>query len=401
LIQDEENFAAHNYHPLPVVFDSAKGCVVKDPEGKQYFDFLSAYSAVNQGHCHPDIAKVMIEQLQKLTLSSRAFHNSTFPLYAKYMNQRFGYETLLPMNTGAEAVETSLKLARKWGYLKKGIPQDKAIIITCENNFHGRTLGIISFSNDPEARANYGPFLPGFMHVPHGDAKALERVLEEHGKNVCGFLVEPIQGEAGIMIPPEGYYRDIAALCKKHNVLLIDDEIQTGLGRTGHMLAMDHEKVRPDVVLLGKALGGGFLPISAVLSDKQHMLFEPGTHGSTYGGNPLASMVAIESLKVLDREKLCDNAVTLGKQLTDSLNKLKETFPFVTHVRGRGLLSAIELDPKHKKSAWDLCLIFKENGLLAKPTHENIIRLAPPLVITKSQLTECINIIGKSLKQIE
>jgi ornithine--oxo-acid transaminase len=401
LIQEEENFAAHNYHPLPVVFDSAKGCIVKDPEGKQYFDFLSAYSAVNQGHCHPDIAKVMIEQLQKLTLSSRAFHNSTFPKYAKYMSQRFGYETLLPMNTGAEAVETSLKLARKWGYLKKGIPQDKAIIIACENNFHGRTLGIISFSNDPEARANYGPFLPGFMHVPHGDAKALERVLEEHGKNVCGFLVEPIQGEAGIIIPPDGYYRDIAALCKKHNVLLIDDEIQNGIGRTGHMLAMDHEKVRPDVVLLGKALGGGFLPISAVLSDKQHMLFEPGTHGSTYGGNPLAAMVAIESLQVLEREKLCDNAVTLGKQLTEALNKLKETYPFVTHVRGRGLLSAIELDPKHKKSAWDLCLIFKENGLLAKPTHKNIIRLAPPLVITKSQLTECINIIGKSLKQIE
>jgi ornithine--oxo-acid transaminase len=401
LIQEEEHFAAHNYHPLPVVFDSAKGCIVKDPEGKEYFDFLSAYSAVNQGHCHPDIAKVMIDQLQKLTLSSRAFHNSTFPKYAKFMNKTFGYETLLPMNTGAEAVETSLKLARKWGYLKKGIPQDKAIIITCENNFHGRTLGIISFSTDPDAKANYGPFLPGFMHVPHGDAKALEKVLEEHGKNVCGFLVEPIQGEAGIIIPPEGYYRDIAALCKKHNVLLIDDEIQTGLGRTGHMLAMDHEKVRPDVVLLGKALGGGFLPISAVLSDKQHMLFEPGTHGSTYGGNPLAATVAIESLEVLHREKLCDHAVTLGKHLTQELNKLKETYPFVTHVRGRGLLNAIELDRNHKKSAWDLCLIFKENGLLAKPTHENIIRLAPPLVITKDQLTECIKIIGKSLKQIE
>jgi len=401
LIKIEESCTASNYHPLPVVFESAKGCVVRDPEGKEYFDFLSAYSAVNQGHCHPDIAKAMIEQLQKLTLSSRAFHNSTFPKYAEYMNKTFGYETLLPMNTGAEAVETGVKLARKWGYIKKGIPQNQAIIIACENNFHGRTMGIISFSTDPDAQRNYGPFLPGFMHVPHGDAKALEKVLEEHGKNVCGFLVEPIQGEAGILIPPEGYYKEISALCKKHNVLLISDEIQTGLGRTGHMLAMDHEKVRPDVVLLGKALGGGFLPISVVLSDKQHMLFEPGTHGSTYGGNALASVVAVESLEVLKREKLSENAQTLGKHLVESLTNLKKTFPFVTKVRGRGLLCAIELDPKHKKTAWDLCLIFKENGLLAKPTHENIIRLAPPLVITKSQLTECINIISKSLKQIE
>lgn len=401
LIAIEEKYAAHNYHPLPVVFHRAQGCIVWDPEGKQYFDFLSAYSAINQGHCHPDIAMVMTDQLNKLTLSSRAFHNSTFPEYAKYMHETFGYDMLLPMNTGAEAVETALKLARKWGYKKKGIPQDKALIIACQENFHGRTLGIISMSTDPSAKDNYGPFLPGFMHVPHGDTKALEELLEEHGKNVCGFIFEPIQGEAGILIPPDGYYKEVSALCKKHNVLCIADEVQTGLGRTGYMLAVDYEAIRPDVVILGKALGGGFLPISAVLSDKEHMVFEPGTHGSTYGGNSLASAVAIESLEVIKRENLCGQAAELGKILLTALKEEQRKYPFVKKVRGRGLLNAIEIDPTHHKSAWDLCIAFKDNGLLAKPTHETIIRLAPPLNIGKSNLEECIKIIRKSLKEIE
>jgi len=401
LIKTEALYAAHNYHPLPVVFHRAKGTLVWDPEGRQYYDFLSAYSAVNQGHCHPDIANAMIEQLKTLTLSSRAFYNSTFPKFAKYMSKMFGYEMLLPMNTGAEAIETALKLARKWGYQKKKIEQNKALIICCKDNFHGRTIGIISMSTDSEARENYGPFLPGFINILHGDSKSLAKALEEHGKNVCAFLFEPIQGEAGIIVPPDGYYKEISALCKKYNVLLIADEIQTGLGRTGYMLATDYEKVRPDVVLLGKALGGGFLPISCVICDKEHMVFEPGTHGSTYGGNALASAVAIESLEVIRREKLCERSAELGTILKTSLLKEKEKYPFITHVRGRGLLNAIELNPKHHKSAWDLCLVMKDNGLLAKPTHENIIRFAPPLIIEKDQLQECINIISLSLKKIE
>lgn len=401
LIKTEKHYAAHNYKPIPVVFERATGCLVWDPEGNQYYDFLSAYSAVNQGHCHPEIAKVMIEQLQKLTLSSRAFHNSTFPTYAKFMSELFGYESILPMNTGAEAVETAIKLARKWGYKVKGIEKDKAVVVVCENNFHGRTITIISMSNDPDSYTNYGPFTPGFMSIPHGDSASLEKLLQIHGKNVCGFLVEPIQGEAGVIIPPDGYYKEISRICKQFNVLLIADDIQAGLGRTGYLTSMEYENVRPDVVLLGKALGGGFLPISAVLSDKQHMLFEPGTHGSTYGGNALSSVVAIEALQVIQRENLCRKSIESGKILLAALMLEKQRYPFIRSVRGRGLFQAIELDPTHKFSALELCMKFKEKGLLAKPTHENIIRLAPPLSIEPHQLNECIQIISKSLREIE
>jgi len=395
----EDKFAAHNYHPIPVVFERAEGVHVWDPEGKKYYDFLSAYSAVNQGHCHPALLKAMTDQAQKLTLSSRAFHNSVFPLFAEHITKLFKYDSVLPMNTGAEAVETAIKTARKWGYYKKGIPKDQAIIISCENNFHGRTLGIVSMSTDPDARDGYGPFLPGFRIVPFGDIKALENVLNECGERVCGFLMEPIQGEAGIIIPPDGFLTQASKLCKKHNVLFIADEVQCGLARTGKMLASDWEPCRPDIVVLGKALGGGLLPVSCILADYHVMdVYKPGTHGSTFGGNPLSSAVAMASLRVLTEENLAENAQKLGTIFRDRLEKVQEKHKFITAIRGKGLFNAIDLDEKYPKKAWDLCIEFANRGLLAKPTHEHIIRLAPPLTMTQDQLEDCIEIITDSIE---
>ncbi|ANB11425.1 ornithine-oxo-acid transaminase [Sugiyamaella lignohabitans] len=401
----EHKYSAHNYHPLPVVFAKASGSLVWDPEGKEYLDFLSAYSAVNQGHCHPKIIQALIDQASKLTLSSRAFYNDVFGSFAKYVTEYFGYEMVLPMNTGAEAVETGIKLARKWGYMKKGIPENEAIVLAATENFHGRTLAIVSMSTDPEAKENYGPYLNQVGPVIPGTNKPLrynnigdlEEAFDRAGDKIAAFLVEPIQGEAGIVVPSDDYLVKVAELCKKHNVLFIADEIQTGIARTGKLLCVEHSNVKPDIVLLGKAISGGVTPVSAVLSSKEIMsCFEPGTHGSTYGGNPLSCAVAIAALQVVKDEGLVERAATLGEKFRDGLKPLLKT-GIVTEIRGKGLLNAIVIDSSkaNGRTAWDLCLLMKDHGLLAKPTHENIIRLAPPLVITEDQIAKGLDIIAK------
>lgn len=393
----EEKYGAHNYHPLPVVLHKGEGVHLWDVEGKKYFDFLSGYSAVNQGHCHPKIVNALIEQAQQLTLTSRAFHSSLLGECEKYMTAYFGYEKVLLMNTGVEAVESAIKLARRWGYRQKKIAANQAKIIVCRNNFHGRTTTVISFSSDPSSRADFGPFTPGFIEIEYNNLQELAKALDD--QSVCGFLVEPLQGEAGVMVPDEGYLEKAYALCREANVLFMADEIQTGLCRTGKMLACDHENVRPDILILGKALSGGVLPVSAVLTDDEVMLtIGPGEHGSTYGGNPLACKVAMAALEVLKEEELDKKAAVLGEHFRAGLKKLSS--PLIKTVRGKGLLNAIVIADPNKDAAWNLCLKMKENGLLAKPTHGDKIRLAPPLVITREQLDECIAIIGKSLEQV-
>jgi ornithine--oxo-acid transaminase len=390
----EEKYGAHNYHPIPVVLERGEGVYVWDVDGKRYYDFLSGYSAVNQGHCHPKIVQSFIEQSQKLTLTSRAFHNDVLGEFEKYITSLFGYDKVLPMNTGVEAVETAIKLCRKWAYEVKGITEGKATIIVCDGNFHGRTSTVISFSNDPLARKNFGPYMPGFISIPYNDINALEKALND--KDVAGFLFEPIQGEAGVFVPDDGYLSKAKQLCEEANVLLIADEIQTGLARTGKMLACDHENVRPDILLLGKALSGGMMPASAVLADDEIMMvIKPGEHGSTYGGNPLASKVAITSLQVLKDEQMAENAALMGKLLREELKKIGSLH--IAMIRGKGLLNAIVIDHRHNDAAWEFCLALKENGLLAKPTHGDKIRFAPPLIINKEQIMECVEIIRKSL----
>lgn len=393
-IEREERFGAHNYHPLPVVLEHGEGVYVWDVEGKKYFDFLSAYSALNQGHNHPMIVKALIDQVQKLALTSRAFHNNVLGEYEEYITNYFGYDKVLPMNSGAEGVETAMKLARRWSYVKKGIPENNAKIIVCEGNFHGRTITIISASTDPDSYGKFGPFTPGFIKIPYNNLPALEKALQD--PLVAGFLVEPIQGEAGVVIPDDGYLKAASELCKKNNVLFIGDEIQTGLCRTGKMLACDHENVHPDILILGKALSGGLLPVSAVLASDEIMLcVKPGEHGSTYGGNPLAAKVAIAALRVLKDENLAEKAERLGNILLSELKSIKHDH--ITLVRGKGLFCAMVIKPKDGKDAWDVCLALKENGLLAKPTHGDIIRFAPPLIITDQQLSECVEIIRATL----
>ena len=397
----EDKYGAHNYHPLPVVLERGEGVYVWDVEGKKYFDFLSAYSAVNQGHCHPKIIGALTDQAKILTLTSRAFFNDKLGEYEKFATTYFGFEKILPMNTGAEAVETALKLARKWAYEKKGVPQNQAKIIVCENNFHGRTTTIISFSNDPDARQNFGPFTTGFVRIPYDDIDALREALND--PNIAAFLVEPIQGEAGVYVPGEGYLTEAAKLCKEKNVLFIADEVQTGIARTGKLLAVDHENVKPDVLILGKAISGGVYPISAVLADNHIMeVIHPGQHGSTFGGNPMASAVAIAALNVVTDEKLAENAETLGQLFRAEMNKLVKSSKLVCQVRGKGLLNAVIIDDAADgTTAWDICMKLSENGLLAKPTHGNIIRFAPPLVMTKDQLMECVGIISKTITDFE
>jgi ornithine--oxo-acid transaminase len=396
LMELEEHYGAHNYHPIPVVLDRGEGVYVWDVEGKKYFDFLSAYSAVNQGHCHPAIVSATTKQLQKLTLSSRAFYNDSLGEYEKFITKFFGYDKVLPMNTGAEGVETALKMARRWGYVKKGIADNEAKIVVCENNFHGRTISIVSISTDPDSYGQFGPFTPGFLKVPYNDADALDKLLSSD-KNIAGFLIEPVQGEAGVVIPDAGYLKKAYDICKKHNVLFIADEIQSGLGRTGKMLSCDHDGVHADILILGKALSGGVYPVSAVLSNDEIMLcIKPGQHGSTYGGNPVACKAAIAGLTVLKEEKLAENSERLGKILLTELNKIKDERPdLVTTVRGKGLFAAMVIKEKEGKTAWEVCLKMMEQGLLAKPTHGDIIRFAPPLVMTKEQLMECVAIIRK------
>lgn len=393
----EEKYGAHNYHPLPVVLDKGEGVYLWDVEGKKYYDFLSGYSAVNQGHCHPRLVDVLTDQAKKLTLTSRAFHSSLLGEFEKYITNYFGYEKVLVMNTGVEAVESAIKLARRWGYRRKKIAEDQAKIIVCRNNFHGRTTTVISFSSDESSRADFGPYMAGFPMIDYNDLSQLGEALKD--ETVCGFLFEPMQGEAGVKVPDEGYIRKAYELCRDANVLLMADEIQTGLCRTGKMLACDHEGVRPDILILGKALSGGMLPVSAVLADDEIMLtIGPGEHGSTYGGNPLACRVAMEALQILKDEELDKKASTLGEYFREELAALAS--PLITAVRGKGLLNAIVVGHANKEAAWKLCLLMKENGLLAKPTHGDKIRLAPPLVITKEQLGECVRIIGKSLEEL-
>jgi len=413
LINMENEYGAHNYHPLPVVFDSAQGAKVWDPEGKEYIDMLSAYSAVNQGHCHPKIVATLVEQAQKLTLSSRAFYNSVFGRFAQMITQMFSYESVLPVNTGVEAVESAIKLARKWGYLKKGIPDGEAIVFSAAGNFHGRSLGVISLSTDPESRDGFGPYLSGVGPYYLDDKEArcirfgvisdLERALELYGTRVAAFLVEPIQGEAGIVVPPSGYLAQVRELCTKHNVLMICDEIQTGLCRTGKMLCSEHDNVRPDMILLGKALSGGVYPVSAVLADRDIMYcIQPGEHGSTYGGNPLGCAVAMTALRVLVDEKLADRAEKLGEIFRAGILALKS--PFVKEVRGKGLLNAVVIDEEKSckgRTAWQFCLLLKSRGVLAKPTHCNIVRFAPPLVILEEDLRKAVDIIGQCLADLD
>ena len=398
----ENKYGAHNYHPLPVVLSRGEGVYVWDVEGKKYYDFLSAYSAVNQGHCHPKIVGAMVNQAQTLTLTSRAFYNDMLGRFEQKITKIFGFDKLLPMNTGAEAVETALKICRKWAYEKKGIAENDAEIIVCENNFHGRTTTIISFSNDPVARKNFGPYTDGFIKIEYDNLNALEEALENNN-NVAGFLVEPIQGEAGVYVPSEGYLAKAKALCEKHNVLFIADEVQTGIARTGKMLAVDHENVKPDVLILGKALSGGAYPVSGVLANDAVMnVIKPGNHGSTFGGNPVAAAVGIAALDVVAEENLAENAETLGQLFRSELNKFIVTTDLVTKVRGKGLLNAILInDTEESSTAWDICMALKENGLLAKPTHGNIIRFAPPLVMNKEQLLDCVGIIVNTLKGFE
>jgi len=398
LIEKENKYGAHNYHPLPVVLEKGEGVYVWDVDGKKYYDFLSAYSAVNQGHCHPKIVGAMISQAQTLALTSRAFYNDKLGNYEEYITNYFGFDKVLPMNTGAEAVETALKLCRKWAYEVKGIHEDLAQIIVCENNFHGRTTTIISFSNDESARKNFGPFTDGFIKIEYDNLEALEKVLES-SKNIAGFLVEPIQGEAGVYVPSEGYLAKAKALCEKHNVLFIADEVQTGIARTGKLLAVHHENVQPDILILGKAISGGVYPVSAVLANNEIMnVIRPGQHGSTFGGNPVAAAVAIAALEVVKDEKLAENAERLGIILRKGLNEIAERNNLITLVRGKGLLNAIVINSGEDSDlAWEICLKFRDNGLLAKPTHGNKIRLAPPLVMTEEQIHECLEIIEKSL----
>ncbi|MDZ7657819.1 ornithine--oxo-acid transaminase [Fodinibius sp.] len=400
-IELEDQYGAHNYHPLPVVLSEGEGVFVWDPEGNKYYDFLSAYSAVNQGHCHPRIINTLKEQAEKLNLVSRAFHSDQLGAYEKYMHDLFGYDKLLPMNTGAEGVETAIKLCRKWSYEKKNLTPEKATIIVAKGNFHGRTTSIISFSNDPVARKNFGPYTPGFVSIPYNDLDALEKALQE--KDVAGFLVEPIQGEAGVVVPDDGYLKKAGELCNKYNTLFIADEIQTGIARTGKMLCVDHENVRPDIVILGKALSGGAYPVSAIMADDDIMeCLRPGEHGSTYGGNPLACAVAMEALKVVEDENLAENADRLGEIFREEMNNLIQESELVRLVRGKGLLNAIVVnDSEDSKTAWNICLKLKENGLLAKPTHGNIIRFAPPLVMNEEQLRDCISIIKNTIKEFE
>ena len=394
----EAKYGAHNYHPLPVVLEKGEGIYVWDVNGKRYFDFLSAYSAVNQGHCHPKIVEAMTEQAQKLALTSRAFYNNVLGEWEEYITKYFGYDKVLPMNSGAEADETALKLCRRWGYDVKGIPADQAKIIVCDNNFHGRTITIVTLSNDPSSYAGFGPFTPGFVRIPYDDIPALEEALKD--PNVAGFLLEPIQGEAGVYVPHEGYLKKAYDLCKAHNVLFMADEVQTGIARTGRMLACDHEGVRPDVLILGKAISGGLMPVSCVLADDEIMLtIKPGEHGSTYGGNPIAAKVSMAALQVIKDEKLEENAERLGKIFRERMKAIKSDM--VELVRGKGLLNAVVITPKNGKTAWDVCLKLRDNGLLAKPTHEHIIRFAPPLVINEEQLIEAIGIIEKTLKEFE
>ncbi|SDI50837.1 ornithine--oxo-acid transaminase [Winogradskyella thalassocola] len=398
----ENKYGAHNYHPLPVVLSRGEGVYVWDVEGKKYYDFLSAYSAVNQGHCHPKIVAAMTEQAQTLTLTSRAFYNDMLGKYEKYASETFNFDKLLPMNTGAEAVETALKICRKWAYEVKGIDENEAEIVVCENNFHGRTTTIISFSNDPVARKNFGPYTNGFIKIEYNNLEALEQTLKNNS-NVAGFLVEPIQGEAGVYVPTEGYLSKAKAICEAHNVLFIADEVQTGIARTGKMLAVDHENVKPDILILGKALSGGAYPVSAVLADESIMnVIKPGNHGSTFGGNPIAAAVAIAALEVVKNEDLANNAQVLGELFRSELSKFIETSSIVNSVRGKGLLNAILInDDEDSDTAWNICLKLRDNGLLAKPTHGNIIRFAPPLVMTREQLLDCVSIITKTLKEFE
>ncbi|MEI6265564.1 MAG: ornithine--oxo-acid transaminase [Sphingobacteriia bacterium] len=390
----EDQYGAHNYHPIPVVLNKGEGVYLWDVDGKKYIDFLSGYSAVNQGHCHPTIINSLIEQAQKLTLTSRAFHNNLLGEYEQFITAYFGYDKVLPMNTGVEGGETAIKLARRWAYDKKGIEENKAKVIFAEGNFWGRTLAAISSSTDPTSYHHFGPFMPGFELVPYNDTIALEKAFQD--KNVCAFMVEPIQGEAGVVIPDEGYLQKVRALCTEYNVLFIADEIQTGLARTGKMLACDHENVRPDILILGKALSGGVLPISAVLADDYIMMnIKPGEHGSTYGGNPLACAVAISALTVLKEENMAENASILGQLLRDELAKIQS--PFIKTIRGKGLLNAIVINHPNPEAAWDFCLILKEKGLLAKPTHGDKIRFAPPLIITKEQILDSVQIIKEAI----
>ena len=395
----EERYGAHNYHPLPVVLERGEGVFVWDVEGKRYFDFLSAYSAVNQGHCHPKIVKALTDQAQKLCLTSRAFYNDCLGPYEKFATEFFGYDKLLPMNSGAEAVETALKLARRWGYKVKGIPENEALIVVCNGNFHGRTITIVTMSSDPDSYSQYGPFTPGFIQIPYDDTDALAKVLDEKGDKVCAMLVEPIQGEAGVYVPHDGYLKKCYELCHAHNVLFVADEVQTGIGRTGKMFACDHEGVRPDMITIGKALSGGTLPVSAVLADDEIMLtILPGEHGSTFGGFPLAAKVAVAALEVIRDEKLTENAARLGVIFREEIGKIKS--PFFKAVRGKGLLNAVITEPQNGIEAWDICLRLAEKGLLAKPTHRHIIRFAPPLVITEAQLREAIGIIKEVFEEL-
>ena len=394
----EDKYGAHNYHPLPVVLEKGEGVYLYGVDGKRYYDFLSAYSAVNQGHCHPKIVKALCDQAQVLTLTSRAFYNNVLGEYEEFVTKFFGYDKVLPMNSGAEADETALKLCRRWAYDKKGIKQDQAKIIVCEGNFHGRTITIISLSNDPDSYGGFGPFTPGFIKIPYNDIKALEKELKD--PNIAGFLVEPIQGEAGVFVPDEGYLKKAYDLCKKHNVLFIADEVQTGIARTGKMLACDYEGVHPDILILGKAISGGALPVSAVLANDEIMLtIKPGEHGSTFGGNPIAARVAIAALTVIKEEKLVENAEKMGKIFRDEMKAVKSNM--IEIVRGKGLLNAIVIRNKPGKTAWDVCLAMAEKGVLAKPTHGNIIRFAPPLVITEEQLRDAISKIKEAFKLFE
>jgi len=394
----EANFGAHNYHPLPVVLEKGEGVYVWDTDGKRYFDFLSAYSAVNQGHCHPKIVKALVDQAQNLTLTSRAFYSNNLGKYEEYVTKYFGYDKVLPMNTGAEADETALKLVRRWGYDVKGIPENEAKIIVCDGNFHGRTITIISMSTDPDSYKGFGPYTPGFVTIPYNDTEALTKELKD--PNVCAFLVEPIQGEAGVYVPEDGFLKKAYDLCKANNVLFVADEVQTGIARTGKLLAVDHEGVRPDVLILGKAISGGVVPVSAVLADDEIMLcIKPGEHGSTFGGNPVACAVAMAALDVIKDEKLAENAEAMGEIFRSELQAVKSDM--IELVRGKGLLNAVVIKPKNGKTAWDVCIKLRDNGLLAKPTHNHIIRFAPPLTINEEQLRESIDIIKKTLTEFE
>lgn len=397
-IEREERYGAHNYHPLPVVLERGEDIYVWDTDGKRYYDFLSAYSAVNQGHCHPKIVGAMTDQAKKLALTSRAFFNNVLGEWEQFITNYFGYDKVLPMNTGAEADETALKLCRKWAYLKKGIADGDAKIIVCDGNFHGRTITIVSMSTDPEAYAGYGPYTPGFVKINYNDLAELEKALQD--KNVAGFLVEPIQGEAGVYVPDEGFLKKAYDLCKKNNVLFIADEVQTGIGRTGKMLACDHEGLRPDILILGKALGGGVMPVSAVLADDEIMLcIKPGEHGSTFGGNPVACKTSIAALEVIRDEKLTENSARLGEIFRERISSIKSDM--IELVRGKGLLNAVVIKPKNGKTAWDVCLKMRDNGVLAKPTHGHIIRFAPPLTITEEDLLKACDLIEMSLREFE